>query len=161
MEHTPSLAAEEGSPRRSLILAGGGMRVAWQAGVLKALEAAGLRFAHADGTSGGIDQPGDAALRALARGDVRALADAAGARLRLAAAAAPVPARAAAARLRRRRRHRRAGLPPSRRRCRGDPLGARDRGHLQRLQPRDRRSTRRSGIARSTSRRSSPASRCR
>ncbi len=53
MEHTPSLAAEEGSPRRSLILAGGGMRVAWQAGVLSALETAGLRFAHADGTSGG------------------------------------------------------------------------------------------------------------
>ena len=53
MEHTPSLAAEEGSPPRSLILAGGGMRVAWQAGALNALEAAGLRFAHADGTSGG------------------------------------------------------------------------------------------------------------
>ncbi len=53
MEHTPSLAAGEGSPRRSLILAGGGMRVAWQAGVLSALEQAGLRFAHADGTSGG------------------------------------------------------------------------------------------------------------
>ena len=40
-------------PRRSLILAGGGMRVAWQAGVLKALHEAGLRFFHADGTSGG------------------------------------------------------------------------------------------------------------
>jgi len=53
MEHTPSLAAEGDSPRRSLILAGGGMRVAWQAGVLSAIEAAGLRFAHADGTSGG------------------------------------------------------------------------------------------------------------
>ncbi|MDQ4048155.1 MAG: patatin-like phospholipase family protein, partial [Actinomycetota bacterium] len=39
--------------RRSLILAGGGMRVAWQAGVLCALEEAGLRFGHADGTSGG------------------------------------------------------------------------------------------------------------
>ena len=48
-----ALAAEDGSPRRSLILAGGGMRVAWQAGVLEALETAGLRFAHADGTSGG------------------------------------------------------------------------------------------------------------
>jgi predicted acylesterase/phospholipase RssA len=54
MEHTPSLAAaERESPRRSLILAGGGMRVAWQAGVLCALEEAGLTFAHADGTSGG------------------------------------------------------------------------------------------------------------
>ncbi len=41
------------SPRRSLVLAGGGMRVAWQAGVLKALHEAGLRFFHADGTSGG------------------------------------------------------------------------------------------------------------
>jgi predicted acylesterase/phospholipase RssA len=56
MEHTPSLAADPAdrdAPRRSLILAGGGMRVAWQAGVLCALEEAGLRFAHADGTSGG------------------------------------------------------------------------------------------------------------
>lgn len=52
----PSLAARPGEtgPRRSLILAGGGMRVAWQAGVLLALEQAGLTFAHADGTSGGI-----------------------------------------------------------------------------------------------------------
>ncbi|MGH2627050.1 MAG: patatin-like phospholipase family protein, partial [Anaerolineales bacterium] len=41
-------------PRRSLILAGGGMRVAYQAGVLLALEQAGLCFAHADGTSGGV-----------------------------------------------------------------------------------------------------------
>lgn len=40
-------------PYRSLVLAGGGMRVAYQAGVLLALEEAGLRFAHADGTSGG------------------------------------------------------------------------------------------------------------
>jgi predicted patatin/cPLA2 family phospholipase len=49
-----SLAAPEGSrPRRSLILAGGGMRVAYQAGVLLALEEEGLEFFHADGTSGG------------------------------------------------------------------------------------------------------------
>lgn len=41
-------------PKRSLILAGGGMRVAYQAGVLVALEEAGLRFDHVDGTSGGI-----------------------------------------------------------------------------------------------------------
>jgi predicted acylesterase/phospholipase RssA len=40
--------------RRSLILAGGGMRVAWQAGVLRALADAGLTFQHGDGTSGGI-----------------------------------------------------------------------------------------------------------
>ena len=49
-----TLAAPEGSrPRRSLILAGGGMRVAYQAGVLLALEEEGLTFFHADGTSGG------------------------------------------------------------------------------------------------------------
>jgi predicted acylesterase/phospholipase RssA len=49
-----SLFAPEGSrPRRSLILAGGGMRVAYQAGVLLALEEEGLTFFHADGTSGG------------------------------------------------------------------------------------------------------------
>jgi predicted acylesterase/phospholipase RssA len=41
------------SPRRSLILAGGGMRVAYQSGVLKALAEAGLAFSHADGSSGG------------------------------------------------------------------------------------------------------------
>ncbi|WP_375745131.1 patatin-like phospholipase family protein [Corallococcus interemptor] len=41
-------------PRRSLVLAGGGMRVAWQAGVLRALTDARLSFRHADGTSGGI-----------------------------------------------------------------------------------------------------------
>lgn len=39
--------------KRSLILAGGGMRVAYQAGVLKAFEEAGLAFGHVDGTSGG------------------------------------------------------------------------------------------------------------
>jgi predicted acylesterase/phospholipase RssA len=40
-------------PKRSLILAGGGMRVAYQAGVIRALIESGLCFAHADGTSGG------------------------------------------------------------------------------------------------------------
>ncbi|AEE45428.1 patatin-like phospholipase family protein [Cellulomonas fimi] len=39
---------------RSLVLAGGGMRVAWQAGVVRALEEDGLVFDHVDGTSGGI-----------------------------------------------------------------------------------------------------------
>jgi len=53
--HTPALAAgaDDAGPRRALLLAGGGIRVAYQAGVLVALEEAGLTFAHADGTSGG------------------------------------------------------------------------------------------------------------
>lgn len=40
--------------KRSLVLAGGGMRVAWQTGVVRALSQAGLEFQHLDGTSGGI-----------------------------------------------------------------------------------------------------------
>jgi predicted acylesterase/phospholipase RssA len=40
-------------PKRSLILAGGGMRVAYQAGVIRALLESELNFFHADGTSGG------------------------------------------------------------------------------------------------------------
>lgn len=40
--------------RRSLVLAGGGMRVAWQAGALAALDEEGVSFEHVDGTSGGI-----------------------------------------------------------------------------------------------------------
>jgi len=40
--------------KRSLVLAGGGMRVAWQTGVMKALDEEGLVFDHIDGTSGGI-----------------------------------------------------------------------------------------------------------
>jgi predicted patatin/cPLA2 family phospholipase len=44
----------EGAPRRSLILAGGGMKVGYQAGVLQVLlDEARLPFDHADGTSGG------------------------------------------------------------------------------------------------------------
>ena len=40
--------------KRSLILAGGGMKVAFQAGVLQVwLDEAGLTFDHADGASGG------------------------------------------------------------------------------------------------------------
>lgn len=39
--------------KRALILPGGGMRVAWQAGAIKALHEAGLRFSVADGASGG------------------------------------------------------------------------------------------------------------
>ncbi len=40
--------------RRAVILAGGGIRVAWQTGVVNALHEAGLTFDHGDGTSGGI-----------------------------------------------------------------------------------------------------------
>ena len=40
--------------KRSLVLAGGGMRVAWQAGVVRALGEEGLHFDHVDGTSGDI-----------------------------------------------------------------------------------------------------------
>src|ERR1043165_2890387 len=39
--------------QRALILPGGGMRVAYQAGALKALYDHGLRFSFADGASGG------------------------------------------------------------------------------------------------------------
>jgi predicted acylesterase/phospholipase RssA len=42
-------------PRRSLILAGGGVKVVFQAGVLQVwLDEAGLEFDHADGASGGV-----------------------------------------------------------------------------------------------------------
>ena len=41
-------------PTRALVLAGGGIRVAWQTGVVAALRERGLEFAHGDGTSGGI-----------------------------------------------------------------------------------------------------------
>ncbi|MGW7103252.1 patatin-like phospholipase family protein [Streptomyces sp. NPDC054838] len=47
--------ARSGSPRRSLILAGGGLKVAFQAGVLQVLlDEAELQFDHADGASGGV-----------------------------------------------------------------------------------------------------------
>jgi predicted acylesterase/phospholipase RssA len=54
-EHIPvgTQPAIVGDAKRSLILAGGGMRVAYQAGVICALMEAGLTFSHADGTSGG------------------------------------------------------------------------------------------------------------
>ena len=39
--------------RRALILPGGGMRVAYQAGIVSALHEAGLRYSYADGASGG------------------------------------------------------------------------------------------------------------
>ncbi|MDH5729783.1 MAG: patatin-like phospholipase family protein [Gammaproteobacteria bacterium] len=47
------LSKQGEASKRSLILAGGGMRVAYQAGVLLALEEGGLSFSHVDGTSGG------------------------------------------------------------------------------------------------------------
>lgn len=46
--------SDDRGPKRSLVLAGGGARVAYQAGVLRALAEEGLSFHHADGTSGGI-----------------------------------------------------------------------------------------------------------
>ncbi|HEX8180002.1 MAG TPA: patatin-like phospholipase family protein [Pyrinomonadaceae bacterium] len=54
--HRPKLAppSADARPRRALILAGGGMRVAYHAGVLRAFAEAGLHFSHVDGTSGGI-----------------------------------------------------------------------------------------------------------
>ncbi|CAM3956003.1 Patatin-like phospholipase [Pedobacter westerhofensis] len=48
------MTAGNTSLRRSLVLAGGGMRLAYHAGVLIALEEAGISYKHADGTSGGI-----------------------------------------------------------------------------------------------------------
>lgn len=48
-------APHSGSPRRSLILAGGGLKVAYQAGVLQVLlDEAELTFDHVDGASGGV-----------------------------------------------------------------------------------------------------------
>src|SRR5436305_11751582 len=51
-EHVPPIAPAAPN-RRALILPGGGMRVAYQAGALKALHDAGVRFSIADGASGG------------------------------------------------------------------------------------------------------------
>lgn len=53
MSTVPPIAAADPGVRRALVLAGGGMRVAYQAGAVKALFDAGLRFSHADGASGG------------------------------------------------------------------------------------------------------------
>jgi hypothetical protein len=49
----PQIAPDQPN-RRAIILPGGGMRVAYQAGAIQALHEAGLRFSHADGTSGGL-----------------------------------------------------------------------------------------------------------
>lgn len=55
LNHTPYGSPPLGytGPNRSLILAGGGMRLSYQAGALRALLEAGLCFNHVDGTSGG------------------------------------------------------------------------------------------------------------
>lgn len=51
---TRTFAAPADAPRhRSLVLSGGGMRLSYQAGVLRALQEAGLSFQHIDATSGG------------------------------------------------------------------------------------------------------------
>ncbi len=54
MPPTNSLIASKKEIKKALILAGGGVRLAYQAGVLQALQEAGLQFSHFDGTSGGI-----------------------------------------------------------------------------------------------------------
>ncbi len=51
--HQPPIAAGDTGTGRALVLAGGGMRVAYQAGAVKALFDEGLRFSFADGASGG------------------------------------------------------------------------------------------------------------
>ncbi len=53
--HTPWGTPEAGAPgpRRSLVLSGGGVRLSYQAGVLRALAEEGLSFSHMDATSGG------------------------------------------------------------------------------------------------------------
>lgn len=53
MVHTPHIAPAKAN-KKALILPGGGMRVAYQAGAVQALHEAGLRFSYADGTSGGL-----------------------------------------------------------------------------------------------------------
>ena len=52
-------------PKRSLMLAGGGVKVAYQAGVLQVwLDEAGLEFDHADGAQGGVLQSRHVTARA-------------------------------------------------------------------------------------------------
>ena len=105
---TPGSVADE--PRRALVLAGGGIRVAWQAGVVQALDEAGLTFDHGDGTSGGIFTLGMLMSGVSPERARAALAVAAGAAVRLAAPAAQL--RPAA---------RRTGRPSA------EPAGVRDR----------------------------------
>ncbi|HEY5366931.1 MAG TPA: patatin-like phospholipase family protein [Casimicrobiaceae bacterium] len=51
--HQPPIAAGAERNACALVLAGGGMRVAYQAGAVKALYEEGMRFSYADGASGG------------------------------------------------------------------------------------------------------------
>jgi predicted acylesterase/phospholipase RssA len=53
--HAVPLAAplSPGAPKRALVLPGGGLRLSYQAGILLALQEAGLAFQYIDGTSGG------------------------------------------------------------------------------------------------------------
>lgn len=51
--HQPAIAAGAARNRCALLLAGGGMRVAYQAGAVKALFDEGMRFSYADAASGG------------------------------------------------------------------------------------------------------------
>ena len=53
MSHRPHIAPDRPN-RRALILPGGGMRVAYQAGAIQRLHEEGLRYSHGDGTSGGL-----------------------------------------------------------------------------------------------------------
>lgn len=53
MTARPAIASVRAG-RRALILPGGGMRVAYQAGAIQRLHEEGLRFSYGDGTSGGI-----------------------------------------------------------------------------------------------------------
>jgi predicted patatin/cPLA2 family phospholipase len=50
---THEIPIADSQSRKALILPGGGMRVAWQAGAVKALHEHGLRYSVADGASGG------------------------------------------------------------------------------------------------------------
>lgn len=53
MTHTPAIAPKRPN-KRAIVLPGGGMRVAYQAGALQRLHEEGLRFSLGDGTSGGV-----------------------------------------------------------------------------------------------------------
>src|SRR5690606_4379290 len=44
---------KSGEPKRALVLPGGGLRLSYQAGILVALQEAGIAFQFMDGTSGG------------------------------------------------------------------------------------------------------------
>ena len=126
--------ASPAGQRRSLVLAGGGMRVAYQAGVLAALERGGAAIPPRGRVVGRNDEPVHAALRAGQRRDRAALAGAPPARLRGPAAVARLPGHAALAGARRRSGRAGEGVPAPRDRPRCDPPGHRGRRDLQRVQ---------------------------